>query len=96
MPTFTNIVITEDLRASGLTYVPGSTQLQRASASRRRRWCSRVSAGPNDSVLTWTLSSSVRAAGKRPNNGGGQPAGLIIEFEVERDSSVGDEGLVNG
>ena len=44
--------------------------------------------------MTWTLSDQF-VLPTPPNNGGGNSRRLAIEFEVRRDASVGQEGLVN-
>ena len=54
---FTDIVITEDLRASGLTYVPNSTQFTGNGVTAPPNVQPAVG-GPNNSVLTWTLLGS--------------------------------------
>jgi hypothetical protein len=90
---FSDIVITENLLASGLTYVPGSTQFFGSGITPPPVVQPSVG-GANGSVLTWTLSDQF-VLPTRPNNGGGNQRGLAIEFEVRRHNNVGDEGLVN-
>ena len=87
---FSDIVITENLLASGLTYVPGSTRFI-GSGVAAPPVVQPVVSGPSGSVLTWTLSNQY-VLPTRPNNGGGNQNGLAIEFEVRR--AVDEEGLV--
>ena len=90
---FSDIVITENLLASGLTYVPGSTQFFGTGVAPPPVVEPSVS-GANGSILTWTLSNSF-VLPTPPNNGNGNQRGLDIEFQVRRHSNVGEEGLVN-
>ena len=89
---FSDIVVTENLLASGLTYVPGSTQFSGTNVAPPPVVQPAVS-GANGSVLTWTLSDQY-VLPTRPNNGGGGIRRLFIEFDVRRHSNVGEEGLV--
>ena len=73
---FTDIVITEDLRASGLTYVPNSTQFTGNGVTAPPNVQPAVG-GPNNSVLTWTLPGSY-VLPTRPNNGGGNDRGIDL------------------
>ena len=66
---FSDIVITENLLASGLTYVSNSTRFSTNNVPTPPVVQPAVS-GPNGSVLTWTLSNLFVLEG-RPNNGGG-------------------------
>ncbi len=91
---FSDIVIVEDLLASGLTYVPGSTQFTRCWCNAAAGGSSLPSVDANGSVLTWTLGNQF-VLPARPNNGGGNQRRLVFEFEVRRHSNVGEEGLVN-
>jgi hypothetical protein len=88
---FSDIVITEDLLASGLTYVPGTTQFIGGSAP---PVVQPTVGGPNGSRLTWTLSNQY-VLPARANGGGGNAAGFAIEFQVRRYASNVEEGLVN-
>ncbi|MGB5411799.1 MAG: hypothetical protein WBN09_09745, partial [Woeseiaceae bacterium] len=90
---FSDIVIVEDLLASGLTYVPGSTQFSSAGVAPPLPVEPAVG-GANGSVLTWTLGNQF-VLPTRPNNGGGNQQRLVLEFEVRRHGNVGEEGLVN-
>ena len=92
---FSDIVIRENLAASGLTYVPGSTRFT-ANNVAPPPVVQPVVSGPNGSVLTWTLSNQFELEG-RPNGGGGGGGSirsLTVEFDVRRASAVGEEGLV--
>ena len=88
---FSDIVITEDLRASGLTYVPNTTQFIGGSAPPS---VEPSVGGPNGSVLTWTLSDQY-VLPARANGGGGNAAGFALEFQVRRYANNVEEGLVN-
>jgi uncharacterized repeat protein (TIGR01451 family) len=83
------LVVTEDLMASGLTYVPGSTQFFGVNVAAPPVVAPAVS-GPNGSVLTWTLAPGFAL----PPIPGAADAGLIVQFGVRRHPSVGEEGLV--
>jgi hypothetical protein len=85
---FSDIVVTENLLASGLTYVPNSTRFFPSNVAAPPVVQPAVN-GPNGSVLTWTLSNQFELEAR---NGGNE--GLAIEFEVRRHPAVGDEGLV--
>ena len=83
-----DIVVTENLLASGLTYVPGSTQFFGTIVAPPPVVQPNVS-GPNGSVLTWTISDQFVLPDRNGTN-----AALAIEFEVRRHNAVGEEGLV--
>ena len=90
---FTEIVVTEDLRASGLTYVPSSTNFSGANLPGGPPIdFDPVLSGPANSILTWTFNPAFTM----PANpgGAGNRATLVIDFQVERDASVTEEGLV--
>ncbi|MDX2413274.1 MAG: hypothetical protein QNK34_15065, partial [Woeseiaceae bacterium] len=89
---FSDIVVTENLLASGLTYVPGSTRFSANNIAPPPVVQPAVS-GENGSVLTWTLSDQFVLT-TRPNNGGGGIRRLYVEFDVQRHNNVGEEGLV--
>jgi uncharacterized repeat protein (TIGR01451 family) len=89
---FSDIVVTEDLLASGLTYVPGTTRFIGVNVATPPAVEPSVS-GANGSVLTWTLPGQFVLEG-RPNGGSGNSRGLIVEFQVRRHAAVGEEGLV--
>ena len=89
---FTDLVVEEDLLASGLTYVPNSTVFSGANVTLPGTVQPTVS-GPNGSVLTWDLSGSGFEMPGR-NGGPGNKARFFITFGVERAAAVGDEGLV--
>jgi hypothetical protein len=88
---FSEIVVTEDLLASGLTYVPGTTTFSGSNITLPPVVEPAVS-GPNGSVLTWTLDPgfTMPALPGPP----GSRAQFVIEFDVRRHPAVGDEGLV--
>ncbi|MCZ6539005.1 MAG: hypothetical protein O6922_04170, partial [Chloroflexi bacterium] len=89
---FSNIVITEDLRSSGLTYVSNSTRFTTKNVAPPAVVEPAVS-GPNGSVLTWTLSDKFVLEGASGGNQNNRQT-LTIEFDVSRSPSVGEEGLV--
>ena len=89
---FSNIVIQEDLQASGLTYVPNSTIFSGNNIIVPSNVEPAVSA-PNGSVLTWDLSDN----GFVMNNQSGGPgtrAELFVFFEVERQAGFTEESLL--
>lgn len=88
---FTNIVITEDLRISGLTYLPGTTRFDATNIA-APPLVEPVVSGANGSLLTWTLSDQYVMDG--PNGGFGNQPSLAIEFDVRRNASLSEEGLV--
>ncbi len=88
---FGSIVITENLGASGLTYVPNSTDFTATNQGAPADVEPAVG-GPNGSVLTWTLSDSFLL--EAAPNGPGSDHTIALEFEVRRAAAVGDEGLV--
>jgi uncharacterized repeat protein (TIGR01451 family) len=87
----TQIVVREDLRTSGLTYVSGTTTFQGDNVA-PPPVVEPVVSGPNGSILTWTLAPGFTLS-ERPG-GPGNRERLIIEFEVRRHASLGEEGLV--
>ena len=90
---FSDIVVTQDMLATGLTYVPNSTSFSTNNVPTPPVVQPAVS-GANGSVLTWTLPSQF-VLDTRPNGAGsGQARRLFIEFDVRRHSNVGEEGLV--
>ena len=90
---FSDIVITENLAASGLTYVPGTTRFT-ANNVAPPPVVEPVVSGPNGSVLTWTLSNQFELEGRPNGGGGGSIRSLTVEFDVRRAPAVGEEGLV--
>ncbi|MEZ4334496.1 MAG: OmpA family protein [Myxococcota bacterium] len=89
---FAELVVAEDLQASGLTYVPNSTTFTTANVATPAVVQPTIS-GANGQILTWDLSSGGFSLPGR-NGGGGNKARLFVEFEVERAAALGDEGLV--
>ena len=89
---FSDIVVSENLANSGLTYVSGTTRFATTNVAPPPIVQPAVS-GPNGSVLTWTLSSQFVMDGS-PNGGAGNRRTLAIEFDVRRHANVGEEGLV--
>ncbi|HKK52438.1 MAG TPA: hypothetical protein VKA74_12660, partial [Myxococcota bacterium] len=88
----TELVITENLGSSGLTYLPGSTRFSGQNVTPPGAIEPTVS-GPAGSILRWDLSPSDFVLAARTGGGGNQET-LVLEFEVVRDASVGEEGLV--
>ena len=76
---FSNIVVTEDLKDSGLTYVPNTTRFSGSNITVPANVEPTVG-GPNGSTLTWTPTGAF-TMDARPN-GGASPATLIVEFNV--------------
>ena len=89
---FANLIITEDLMATGLTYVPNSTSFSGTNISVPAPVEPAVN-GPDGSVLTWDLTPSGLLMDGQPG-GPGSWARLFLEFDVERHSSLTEEGLV--
>ncbi|MDH3641153.1 MAG: DUF11 domain-containing protein, partial [Gammaproteobacteria bacterium] len=89
---FSNIVVTEDLLASGLTYVPGSTSFSTTNVA-APPVVEPVVSGANGSVLTWTLDAGFVMDGSPSGNPGTRPR-LEITFNVQRHASLTEEGLV--
>ena len=89
---FSDIVITENLAASGLTYVPGTTSFITSNVGPPPP-VEPVVSGPNGSVLTWTLSDQFVLEGA-PNGGPANPRTLAVEFDVVWYQPLGGEGLV--
>ena len=88
---FSDLIITEDLLASGLTYVPGTTSFS-TNVGGPPPVVEPFVNGPNGSVLTWVIDSSF-VLQDRPN-GGSTPRRLTVEFDVRRYSPAVEEGLV--
>lgn len=88
---FSNIVVTDDLMISGLTYLPGTTRFDATNIG-PPPLVEPVVSGPNGSVLTWTLSDQYVI--DAPNGNFGNTPTLAIEFDVRRHLAVGEEGLV--
>jgi len=88
---FTALVITEDLRASGLTYVPFTTTFSGVNVA-APPVVEPVVSGPNGSLLSFGLDPAFELAGER---GAGGRESLIVEFDVRRHAAVGEEGLVS-
>ena len=89
---FTDLVVTEDLMASGLTYVPGSTSFSGSNIVVPANEEPSVG-GPNGSVLTWDLTGDLTMdarRGRRRNR-----AVLVIDFQVRRHATLSEEGLVS-
>ena len=89
-PDLTNLVITENLGASGLTYVPGTTSFAVNNGTAPVP-VDPVVSGVNGSVLTWNLGGYVLPAAAV---GGGNTQFLDITFQVRRADAVSQEGLV--
>ncbi len=89
---FSDIVITENLMISGLTYLPGTTRFSTINVA-PPPLVEPVVSGPNGSVLTWTLSDQY-VMDAPPNGGPGNQPTLAVEFDVRRHAAVGEEGLV--
>lgn len=89
---FSQLVIDEDLQASGLTYVPGSTRFSGSNIVVPAPFDPSVG-GANGSQLSWDLGPSGLVMPAQPG-GPGSRAQLTLEFDVERHPAVGEEGLV--
>jgi len=89
---FSDVVVGEDLLASGLTYVPNSTSFSGMNITVPATVQPTVS-GANGQQLSWDLSGSGLVIPGR-NGGAGNRARLFIQFDVERTNALGDEGLV--
>ncbi|MFP6608532.1 MAG: hypothetical protein VCC19_18335, partial [Myxococcota bacterium] len=87
---FAEIVVSEDLRASGLTYVPFTTTFSGVNVAPPPVVEPGVS-GLNGSLLTWTLDPGFVLEAQASF---GNQQRLIIQFQVRRHAAVGDEGLV--
>jgi hypothetical protein len=87
-----DVVVSEDLLASGLTYVPNSTTFSGANITVPPNVQPTVS-GANSQILTWDLAGTGLVLPGR-NGGAGNKARLFLEFDVERTNALGDEGLV--
>jgi uncharacterized repeat protein (TIGR01451 family) len=88
---FSQIVVTENLGISGLTYVPGTTRFGGSNLT-PPPVVEPVVSGANGSLLTWTLSPAFVMQGR--TGGFGNVPTLVIEFDVRRHPAVGEEGLV--
>ncbi len=86
------IVVREDLRSSGLTYVAGTTTFTGTNVT-APAVVEPVVGGTNGSVLTWTLDPGFSLEDDPP--GLGNRESLAIEFDVVRHSSLDEEGLIN-
>ena len=89
---FADVVIREDLLASGLTYVPNSTaftgnNIVVPSAEEP------LIGGPNASLLTWDLSDNAFVM-NRQSGGPGSRAQLFLTFQVERAPGFTEESLL--
>jgi len=89
---FSDIVITENLMISGLSYVAGTTRFSATNIA-PPPLVEPVVSGPNGSVVTWTLSDQY-VIDAPPNGGPGNRPMLAVEFDVRRHAAVGEEGLV--
>ena len=89
---FSDIVVTENLANSGLTYVPGTTRFNTTNVA-RPSVVEPVVSGANGSILTWTLSDQFVMEASRDGKSRNRPM-LEIEFDVRRHANVGEEGLV--
>jgi len=88
---FSDIVVTENLNISGLTYLPGTTRFFGNNIA-APPLVEPVVSGANGSILTWTLSDQYVIAA--PNGNFGNTPRVTIEFDVRRHAAVGEEGLV--
>ena len=86
---FSQLVITENLLASGLTYVPNSTRFSGSGITPPAPVQPALS-GSDNSILTWTLPPGFQLE-TAPNQGGPRDT-LILEFDVRRNRNA--EGLV--
>ncbi|MBT8077222.1 MAG: hypothetical protein KJO31_01540, partial [Gammaproteobacteria bacterium] len=90
---FSDIVITENLAASGLTYVANSTTFTATNLPGPPPLVEPVLGGANNEVLTWTLSNLFTMDAPLVGGAGLEPT-LEVEFNVERFAPLGEEGLV--
>jgi uncharacterized repeat protein (TIGR01451 family)/fimbrial isopeptide formation D2 family protein len=90
-PDLTNLVITENLGGSGLTYIPGTTTFAVNNGTAPVSVDPAVG-GTNGSVLTWNLGGYVLPAAL--GGGGGSTQFLDVTFQVRRADAVSQEGLV--
>jgi uncharacterized repeat protein (TIGR01451 family)/fimbrial isopeptide formation D2 family protein len=88
----TNLTVREDLRVSGLTYVPGSTRFVGTYVITPGAFEPTVS-GTNNSVLTWSFGGFELPGPKKPSQSN-RHSRLDITFKVRRDAGLSDEGLV--
>ncbi|MCK9531771.1 MAG: isopeptide-forming domain-containing fimbrial protein, partial [Gammaproteobacteria bacterium] len=88
----THLTVVENLRASGLTYVPGSTRFDGTYVADPDPFEPAVS-GTNGSVLTWSFGSFVLPGPRNPSQSN-RHSSLEILFDVERYSGLSEEGLV--
>ena len=89
---FSDFTIAEDLRSSGLTYVPASATFSGANISVPAAFEPSLS-GPNNSVVTWDFAPTQLEMAGRPG-GPGNRASFAIQFEVERAAGFTEEGLL--
>lgn len=87
-----DIAITEDLRISGLTYLPGTTRFSAVNTP-VPTLVEPVVSGANGSILTWTLVDNYRISAPQFAGPGNTPR-LTVEFDVRRNAALGEEGLV--
>ncbi len=86
-----NIVVVEDLRNSGLTYVPGSTTFVGINVAAPAAFNPVVS-GPNGSILTWTFPPGFTLDGQP--GGASNKEAIEIRYQVRRYTTLNQEGLV--
>ena len=89
---FSDIVVRQDLIASGLTYVPGTTAFSGSNIT-LPPVVEPVVNGPNGSVLTWTLNPAFVMDASPSGSPATRPV-LEITFNVRRHAAVGEEGLI--
>ncbi len=94
----TNVVVTENLMASGLTYVPGSTTYLVDGVAGPAPLGEPVVSGANDELVTWSSAQIPELANLYSafNTGPGTPQEIEIRFRVARNVAGGfdEEGLV--
>ncbi len=88
---FAGLVVTEDLQASGLTYVPGTTSFVGSNVAGLPPAFDPLVGGASGQLLTWDLAGLTMDS--RPG-GAANRARVVIEFEVRRTPIAGEEGLV--
>jgi len=86
-----DIVVTEDLGVTGLTYVPGSTSFVGFNVAPPAPFEPVVS-GVNGRTLTWTFPPGFVLEG---SSGMGNQEEIEIRFQVRRHASLDEEGLVS-
>ena len=89
---FANLIVTENLMDSGLTYVANSTTFTGTNISVPVAVEPTVS-GVAGRQLSWDLRPSGLVMNDQPG-GAGTRARLFVDFDVERHASVTEEGLV--